>query len=134
VLRTAVATSPQDAGLHHALGLTLTRLKRPDQALGEFQRAAELDRDRARYAYVYAVALHSAGRGGEAVTALKEILVRHPADRDTLVALVGFSRDAGDFAAAVDYAERLARVAPDDRSVATLMENLRRQMKAPDAQ
>ena len=133
VLRTAVATSPQDAGLHHALGLTLTRLKRPDQALGEFQRAAELDRDRARYAYVYAVALHSAGRGGEAVTALKEILVRHPADRDTLVALVGFSRDAGDFAAAVDYAERLARVAPDDRSVATLIENLRRQIKGPDA-
>jgi predicted CXXCH cytochrome family protein len=132
VLRAAVAASPQDAGLHHALGLTLTRLKRPDAALGELQRAAELDRDRARYAYVYAVALHSAGRGGEAMTVLNEVLVRHPADRDTLVALVGYSRDAGNFAAALDYAERLARVVPDDRSVATLIENLRGQIKGPD--
>ena len=28
VLREALAASPRDAGLHHALGLTLTRLKR----------------------------------------------------------------------------------------------------------
>jgi len=132
VLRAAAATSPQDAGLHYALGLTLTRLKRPDAALGEFRRAAELDRDRARYAYVYAVALNSAGRGGEAMTVLNEVLTRHPADRDTLVALIGFSRDAGDFAAALDYAQRLARVVPDDRSVATLIENLRGQIKGPD--
>ena len=62
VLRTAIAASPRDAGLHHALGLTLVRLKRPDEALAELRRAAELEPDRARYAYVYAVALHSAGR------------------------------------------------------------------------
>jgi predicted CXXCH cytochrome family protein len=133
VLRAAVATSPQDAGLHHALGLTLTRLKRPDAALGELQRAAELDPDRARYAYVYAVALHSAGRGGEAMTVLKKTLARHPADRDTLTALIGFSRDTGDFGAALEYAERLARVMPDDRNLANLIENLRHQMKGPDA-
>jgi len=133
VLRTAIATSPQDPGLHHALGLTLTRMKRRDEALGELQRAAELDRDRARYAYVYAVALNSAGRGGEALTILKEILVRHPADRDTLLALIGFSRDTGDFAAALEYAERLARVAPDDRNLVTFIESLRRQMTGPDA-
>jgi Tfp pilus assembly protein PilF len=132
VLRTAIAISPQDAGLHHVLGLTLTRLKRPDQALGEFQRAAELDPDRARYAYVYAVALHSAGRGGDAMTILKENLVRHPADRDTLQALIGFSRDSGDFAAALDYAERLARVVPGDRNLVTLIEGLRRQIDKPD--
>ncbi len=32
VLRTAIAASPRDAGLHHALGLALTRLKRTDEA------------------------------------------------------------------------------------------------------
>jgi len=132
VLRAAVAASPDDAGLHHALGLTLTRLKRPEAALDALQRAAELDRDRARYAYVYAVALHSAGRGSEAMTVLNEILTRHPADRDTLVALIGFARDAGDFTAALDYAQRLARVVPDDRSVASAIEKLRAQINAPD--
>ena len=54
--RAAITASPRDAGLHHALGLALTRLKQPDAALVELRSAAELEPDRARYAYVYAVA------------------------------------------------------------------------------
>jgi len=130
-LRAAIATSPRDAGLHHALGLALTRLKRTDEAIAELHRAAEIEPDRARYSYVYAVALHSAGRGEEAMTVLKQILVRHPDDRDTLLALISFSRDAGDFATALDYAERLARVAPNDPDLAALIESLRRQRSSP---
>ena len=131
VLRAAIATSPRDAGLHHALGLVLTRLKRTDGAIAELHRAAEIEPDRARYSYVYAVALHSAGRGEEAMTVLKQILVHHPDDRDTLLALISFTRDAGDFATAFDYAERLARVAPNDPNVAALVESLRRQRSSP---
>ena len=131
VLRAVIATSPRDAGLHHALGLALTRLKRTDEAIAELHRAAEIEPDRARYSYVYAVALHSAGRGEEAMTVLKQILVRHPDDRDTLLALISFSRDAGDFATALDYAERLARVAPNDPDLAALIESLRRQRSSP---
>lgn len=133
VLRTALEASPQDAGLRHALGLALTRLKRTDEAIAELRRAAELEPDRARYAYVYAVALHSAGRGDEAMTVLKESLDRHPGDRETLLALISFSRDAGDFGTALEYAERLARIAPGDASLVALIENLRRQIKKPDA-
>jgi tetratricopeptide (TPR) repeat protein len=133
VLRAAIAASPQDAGLHHALGLTLTRLKRREESLGELRRAAELDPDRARYAYVYAVGLHSAGHVGDAMAVLKEGLIRHPGDRDTLLALISFSRDAGDFRTALDYAEQLARAAPGDPSLIALIENLRRQIKNPDA-
>jgi tetratricopeptide (TPR) repeat protein len=95
--RAAIATSPRGAGLHHALGLTLIRLKRLGEALGELRDAAELEPGRTRYPYVYAVGLNSAGRRDEAMAVLKEILVRRPNDRDTLSALIGFSRDAGDF-------------------------------------
>ena len=128
VLRTTITASPQDAGLHHALGLTLTRLKRPDDALGELRRAAELEPDRARYAYVYAVALHSAGRTADATAVLMESLTRHPADPDTLMALVTFNRDSGDVSAAIDYAERLARIEPTNRELADLIQNLRGRM------
>jgi predicted CXXCH cytochrome family protein len=114
VLRTALAASPRDAGLHYARGLALTRLKRSEEALAELRSAAELEPERPRYAYVYGVALHSAGRVGEAIDILKESLARHPEDRDTLSALVTFSRDAGDLAALREYSERLARLAPDD--------------------
>jgi predicted CXXCH cytochrome family protein len=133
-LRAAIAAAPTDGGLHHALGLTLTRLKQTDAALAEFRRAAELEPDRARYAYVYAVALNSAGRGDEAITVLKQNVARHPNDRDSLLALVTFSRDAGDIGAALTYAEDLVRLAPNDRSLASLVEDLRRRAKPPAAQ
>jgi predicted CXXCH cytochrome family protein len=134
VLRSAIDTSPRDAGLHHVLGLTLTRLKRVEEALAELRRAAELEPDRARYAYVYAVALHSSGRGEDAMVVLKESLARHPGDRDTLLALISFGRDAGDFATALEYAEQLVRLTPNDPNVKALIESLRSRIKKPEAQ
>jgi predicted CXXCH cytochrome family protein len=133
VLRAAIARSPQDAGLHHALGLLLTRMKRPAEALDELRRASELAPDRARYAYVHAVALYSAGQREQAMAVLKQVLVDHPADRDTLVALIGYAREAGDLAVALDYAKRLAELAPDDQGVKAFVENLQRQVAPPAA-
>jgi Tfp pilus assembly protein PilF len=127
VLRATLALAPDDAGLHHALGLLLARLKRPDEALEELRRAAELQPDQPRYTYVYAVGLHSAARGAEAIATLKANVARHPGDRDTLLALVSFSRDAEDFSTALEYAERLARIEPTNRELTTLVETLRRQ-------
>ena len=134
VLRAALITSPKDAGVHHALGLSLVRLKRANEALDEFRRAAELDPGQARYAYVYAVALHSAGRVSEAIAALKENLVGHPNDRDTLLALISFSRESKDIGSALEYAERLALIVPDTPGLTALIEDLRRQAAKPVAQ
>jgi predicted CXXCH cytochrome family protein len=133
ILRSAIVASPQDAGVYHALGLALTRLKRPDEALGELRHAMELEPDRERYAYVYAVALHSAGREDEAMTVLKEGLATHPNDRDVLQALMSFSRDAGDVSSALEYAEHLARIAPNDPNLAGVVQQLRRQATKPAA-
>lgn len=126
VLREAIARSDRDASLHHALGLTLVRLKQSDAALDELRRSAELDPERARYAYVYAVGLQSAGRRGDAIAVLKVNLQRHPNDRDSLAAMVNFSRETGDTRGALEYAERLAKLAPNDASLARLIEDLRR--------
>ena len=125
-LRAAVATTPQHAGLHHALGLVLVRLKRLDEALSELHRAFELDLTQARYAYVYAVGLHSAGRVDDAMQALKESFARHPDDRDTLMALITFNRDAGDINTALQYAEQLVRMMPGDPQVGRLVDDLKR--------
>ena len=108
MLRAAIAVSPREAAAHHALGLTLTRLRKPEAALAEFRRATELEPDEARYQYVYAVALHSAGQRDEAMAVLKEGLKSHPNDREILQALISFNRMAGDTKAALGFAERLA--------------------------
>jgi predicted CXXCH cytochrome family protein len=129
VLRSALVASPQDAGLHYALGLALVRMKQNDDAIIELHKAAELAPDQARYAYVYAVGLHSMDRSADAISVLKESLSRHPSDRDTLLALVTFNREAGNFATALDYAERLAKIAPMDTEVAHTVEDLKKQMK-----
>ncbi len=128
VLQAAIAAAPEDAGVHHALGLTLVRLKRLEAALGELHRAAQLAPDQARYAYVFAVALNSVGRGGEAMRVLQDSLARHPDDRDTLLALISFSREGGDIAAAFSFAQQLARIAPSDPNVIRLKGELERQL------
>ena len=131
VLRKALEASPLDAGLHHALGLALVRLKKQDEAIAELARAAELEPDRARYAYVYAIGLDSTGRRADAIQALKDNLARHPADRDTLSALVSFNREGRDFASALKYAEQLAQADPNNAELKSLIETLRREAAGP---
>jgi predicted CXXCH cytochrome family protein len=58
-LREGLRTSPDNAALHYALGLALVRMKRIDDALGEFKRATVLEPSNTRFAYVYDVALKS---------------------------------------------------------------------------
>ena len=106
-LRDGLAIAPGDANLHHALGLTLVRLQRLDEALDELQRAAELEPGDARFAYVYAVALHSTGEAKAAIARLETALAAHPDDRDILQALVSFHGEQGEAVEARKYAARL---------------------------
>ena len=92
------------------------------------RRAAELDRNNARYAYIYGVALHSAGRQQEAIAYLKDSLAAHPENRDIVMAIVSFSREAGDTATALQYAEQAVKIAPDDPAVRGMVDELRRQV------
>jgi tetratricopeptide (TPR) repeat protein len=121
-LREALMRMPNDSELHLALGLNLVRQHRAADALPEIARAAETDPGNARYAYVYAVALNSAGRKDDAIKILETSHARHPADRDTLLALVTINRDAGRPAAALDWAARLATIDP---SAKPLVDQLR---------
>ena len=125
-LRESLSRSPQDASLHHALGLTLVRQKRAEAALHELRQAAVLDPGQARYAYVYAVGLNSIGRRDDAIVVLQEGLRAHPNNLAMLSAAMNFSREKGDNAAALEYAERLARLLPDDSRLGDLIRELKR--------
>jgi hypothetical protein len=67
----------------------------------------------------------SAGHREKAIAVLKEFSNRQMEDRDILLAVVTLSRDAGDLASALEYGERLARIAPADRDIANFVQSLR---------
>ena len=124
VLRQGLAAMPRDAELHHALGLTLVRKHENNAALGEFVAAAKLAPDNARYAYVQAIALHAAGRRGEALAVLRGANRRHPDDLDILGALISISREAGDRPSALRYARQAAALLPDNADLGRLVAEL----------
>ncbi len=123
-LRDGLAMVPNDAMLHHALGLSLARTGRAVEAVAALRRAAELS-DETRFRYAYAVALHSSGKVDDALRILEHARTRRPGDRDVLFALATFHRDAGRSAKATEYAEQLLRFHPDDAEARALAASLR---------
>lgn len=124
LLRKAISLEPNNADIRHSLGLALVRQHNYADALPELRRANELAPDNARYAYVYAVALNSIGARERAMELLEQTHQRHPTDRDTLLALVSFAREAGDFATALAHARELAALYPSDMQLRMLVLDL----------
>ena len=112
---------PKAADLHHALGLLLVRQTDKTAALQELAAAAKLAPDNARYAYVYAIGLNSAGKQREALAVLKAADTRHPYDLDILSGLISMLREAGDNKAALVYARKAAEALPDNAEIKKLI-------------
>jgi hypothetical protein len=71
--------------------------------------------------------LHSAGQRQEAIIYLKDSLAGHPDNREIMLAIVSFSREAGDSVTALQYAEQAIKISPEDLTIRSLVEELRRQ-------
>ena len=73
------------------LQINSARLETALKNLPELAAATRLAPDDARFAYVYAVALDSAGRRDAARRELERALVRHPDDADLKTALSAYA-------------------------------------------
>jgi tetratricopeptide (TPR) repeat protein len=124
VLAEGLKAVPDDPTLVHALGLLRVREKTVADALPLLERASTARPESARFAHVYAVALHSTGRAAEATAVMQKALERAPYDPDLLSGLAAFGRSAGQLLAARGYAQRLAAVAPEDARVPELLRGL----------
>jgi predicted CXXCH cytochrome family protein len=124
LLRRGLTLLPRAPDLHHVLGLLLVRKGDKDAAMKELALAAKLAPDNARYSYVYAVGLHSAGRRGEALSVLRAAESRHSYDLEILGTLVSMNREAGKPGDALPYARKIAEVLPGDPEVKRLLTEL----------
>jgi tetratricopeptide (TPR) repeat protein len=125
-LREGLARNPQAAALHHALGLALVRQKRTAEAQAELAQAVKLAPSDARYAYVYAVALDSAGQARKAKDVLDAANKAHPYDRMILEALVSYALRDGKTDAALAYAKTLRDLDPENTQHAAMVRQLER--------
>ena len=123
-LRQGLKADPRSAVLHHTLGLALTRQKARELSLQEFKTAVQLAPGDARFAYVYGVALNDAGQPDDALSVLKTALKVNRYDRDLLLALVYFSRQAGDVASVREYLGLLRELDPDDAEFIRLQQQI----------
>ena len=124
VLRQAIAVAEEAAEPHHALGLSLVRQRRYDDALQALATAWRQDPGNGQFGFVYAVALHSLGRERQAIAVLQDVVDRHPSHRAALMSLVQWHRDDGDSAAARGILNRLRDYAPDDPQIRALGDTL----------
>jgi len=123
-LRRGLAASPNDAGLHFTLALSLVRSGRLDAAISEIDSAVALAPASPYYAYVRGIALNSTGQEALALQALRATHARFPGHRATLVALATITRDTGDIRGALDYARMLLELTPNDAAAQTLVAQL----------
>ncbi len=129
ILHDALADNPKSAPVEHALGLSLIRQKRIKEAMEYLSRAVEHAPENARFAYVLAVALHDTGKRREATEVLKTALLSNPYDRELLSALVSYEMEAGNSTAALERAELLDQLEPNNRAISRLLAHLRERMR-----
>lgn len=125
LLREAVALDPRAAAPRHALGLWFIRAKQYHEGLAALRQAFELEPGQARYAYVYAVALESMDRAGQARSVLEQALQASPSDTQALSWLLQDALRARDPARALPLAERLRTLLPDDHAAAATLAQVR---------
>ena len=125
ILRKALVANASQGALHHALGLSLIRERRPGDALAELAEAAKQGPETPRFAYVYAVALHDLGKPEQATSVLRDALTKSPNDADLLSALLSYELETGDFASALSRAEALVRLDPENKEAQQLLQALK---------
>ena len=125
-LRAALKINAKAASLHYALGLALARQGRMTESIAELGQAARLAPDYSRYAYTYGIAFHGSGKATDGIRVLANARQRFTGDVEILQALATMERDRGRRRAALDYAQKLARLLPEDEQATALLRELQR--------
>ncbi|MCP3850651.1 MAG: tetratricopeptide repeat protein [Gammaproteobacteria bacterium] len=124
ILKDGLKFIPENADLHHALGLAYIRQKQMEPALKELESAANFDADNLRYQYVYAIALNSSGYSEKALKTLNNVYEKQPENTDIIIALITFNRNIGNYKDALVYAKKLDEISPNDPSIQRLIAEL----------
>lgn len=129
--QTAISLDPDVTGPRSNLAALMDRLKRPAEAnkyrteeLQLLARDSELAPDSASVQYRYGLALHLAGRSGEALPAIQRAVELEPNVPDFTLALALLYKEEGKFVAARDLMEKVIQLRPENQGFRQLYQQL----------
>ncbi|MDK3257575.1 cytochrome c-type biogenesis protein CcmH [Blastococcus capsensis] len=111
-LRAEAEARPQDPAAWLALGRALDRARQVDPAVEAYDRALALEPAADDVALLRGNVLVRAGRGAEALPAMRELAGRYPDDPDVLLVL-GLAQEAAGAHEAIDTLSRFLELAPN---------------------
>ncbi|NOR55075.1 MAG: hypothetical protein GQ531_02585 [Sulfurovum sp.] len=94
VLENGIKVLPKMAMLHHTLGLWYVRAKESKKAEVSLKHARDLDKNNARFSYVYAISL-GAHDAKAAIVVLEEAYARHQGDMSIVSGLAYYYKQVG---------------------------------------
>jgi len=106
ILQKGLLKIPEAAILHHALGLWYVRNKKQTKAITELKRSVELDKNNARYSYVYAVAIGEENPK-EAIKILEDVYAKHTGNLQVVSGLAYYYKMIGDIQQSEVYEKKL---------------------------
>lgn len=122
IINQGLQQHPDQAMLHHAMGLIKVRQNDINDALVSLKQAVELDPENTRYKYVYAVGLYSNGKPDQALQLLDKAHLDRPSDRQILSSLVSINSELGNQEIARVYAQKLFELSPWDTNIKNFLQ------------
>jgi Flp pilus assembly protein TadD len=123
-LRVAASRIPDEPAVLHALGTSIARSGRFAEAVPWMERAARLSGHHPEHAYPLAVVQVRVGQRAAALRTLEAARQNFPYDRNVLLALGTWLRDAGDRQRALVHARTLVQAFPRDAQGQALLRSL----------
>lgn len=126
ILRESLERNPNSGPVQHALGLSLIRQKKKEEALPFLAEATNNSPEVSRFGYVLAIALYDMGKPKDALEVLQNVVARHPYDRESLAAVVTYSMEMERYKEAEQALEQLVKLEPSRPEFSQLLKQLKK--------
>ena len=119
---------PDFGQAYYSLGLLLAEQNRLQEAVSWFEQAAGLMPEQSRVFYNWAIALQTLDRPQEAESAYEEAISLDPRNGDYLYGIITLYLQQEQYESALEYAEELNRLFPNNPNVQQILQLIEREM------
>lgn len=126
--RKAIQITPDNGEIYYSLGLLLAEQNKYSDAVVELAKATRLLPERIRVAYNYALSLQYIGQYAAAEAVLKQTHAKAPYNSEIVYALTVLYGQQKKWSLALEYAELLVELSPDEKEPARLLQQIQYQL------